>query len=350
MRFSLIFFGALLVGCNSTDSPDDYAQPNTVPGGVYILNEGEWQKNNSSLQWVYPQTGEVIGTNTRGIWDQLNWGDNGNFLAAKNDTGAVVVSGSNRIDFFLTDNGRFLKSFFFGNLKVEPREIISAGDGTWWVSSFTRNSVIRIRPSNLTIVEEQFTDAKPEYMVIANGYLWVSATGSAYGTTVNRIKLDSTRAFQAIEVGLNPARILETTSHIVVLILSHTWLPNSDSSRVVTLDKNSGEVTGTYRFREKALISIDHESSDYIQIATPTRLLRWVPGQETYNVLQTFSEKPTKGSILYEMAVDTIKNVTWLTTINDYTSPGWLEGFRNGERLYGPIQVGINPGSILWNY
>ncbi|NUQ82889.1 MAG: hypothetical protein HUU10_14890 [Bacteroidetes bacterium] len=347
MRFSLIFFGALLVGCNSTDSPDDYAQPNTVPGGVYILNEGEWQKNNSSLQWVYPQTGEVVGTNTRGIWDQLNWGDTGNFLSARNDTGAVVVSGSNRIDFFLTDNGRFLKSFFFGNLKVEPREIISAGDGTWWVSSFERHSVIRIRPSNLTIVEEQFTDLKPEHLIIANGYLWVSATGWGAGTTVNRINLKS-NSFQAIEVGLNPARIVETSTQMVVLILDNPWGESPDS-RVVTLNKVSGEVTGTYRFGE-TLYSMDRESGDYIQLQTATRLIRWIPGQESFTVLQVFADKPTTGSIVYEMSVDTVKNVTWLTSINNYTSPGWLEGFRNGERLYGPIQVGINPGSILWNY
>ncbi|WP_297117473.1 DUF5074 domain-containing protein [uncultured Porphyromonas sp.] len=229
---SLLLLSILSLGVLSSCRDDDpivpaeseeIANSSQVSGGVvgfYLLNEGNYQANNSSLDYM----NLVSGTYTRNIYATVNpnvvkeLGDTGNDLQAYGSRLYAVINSSNKVEVLDAQSGKRIGQVNIPNC----RYICFDGDNAY-VSSYvstldTRDAqgqvpsaVYRVNLNTLTITGQVIVGYQPEEMVITGGRLYVANSGGYvkphYERTISVVDLKSFTEVDKIEVGMNLHRL-----------------------------------------------------------------------------------------------------------------------------------------------
>src|SRR3990172_2501093 len=121
-----------LTGCKTsgTDTPPE-TPPHTK--GVYVLNEGNFGRPNSTLSFYVPDSNstyqDVFGTvNSRSI------GDTGNDIVLFGTKGFIVVNNSHKVEIFSTENNASLGTVQLPN--KSPRHIAVASETKAYVTNW----------------------------------------------------------------------------------------------------------------------------------------------------------------------------------------------------------------------
>ena len=215
---------------NSCQEPDaivpsdseEIANSQQVSGGVagfYLLNEGNFQTNNSSLDYM----NLVSGTYTRNIYATLNpnvvkeLGDTGNDLQIYGSRLYVVLNSSNKVEVLHAQSGKRI-----GQVDIPNCRYICFKDDNAYVSSYVSTStrdaqgqvpgaVYRFNLNTLAITGQVVVGYQPEEIIIKGDRLYVANSGGymapKYERTVSVIDLKSFTEVDKIEVGLNLHRL-----------------------------------------------------------------------------------------------------------------------------------------------
>jgi hypothetical protein len=216
-------------------------------GSVYVLNQGTWNQNNSSVTSYNIDN----GTSTSDWYKAQNaigLGDTGNDMAIYGGKIYIVVNVSNVVT--VTDlNGKLLKtiSFLNGTTSRQPRCVAFNKDKAY-VCSYD-GTVARIDTTSLSIDAYTTVGANPDGICVANGSLYVSNSGGlsstgVYGTTVSVVNIDQFKETQTITVNMNPYTI-RTGSDGNVYVLSHGNY-GTITSVIQMINSSTNAVTKTY--------------------------------------------------------------------------------------------------------
>ncbi len=168
----------LAVSCTDTDpvQPDENDSVDSLARGVYILCEGLWKMDNSTLTRYNPDNGRVENNIFRRANPGLRIGDTGNDIVLRGDTAFVAVTTSRTIEVFRASTGRWLTRVQLGEGKM-PRYIAFAPDGLY-VSTYTHNTVSRLDPVTLLPVgADIFSGPAVEGIAYAGNAIFAANSG-----------------------------------------------------------------------------------------------------------------------------------------------------------------------------
>ncbi|MCS7229498.1 MAG: YncE family protein [Candidatus Kryptonium sp.] len=197
-----LFLTVLLIysGCKKSE-PVTSDVP--VLRGVYVLNEGNFGRNNSTLSYYVPDSNIVYEdvfsrVNGRGL------GDTGNDIVISGDGSKayIVVNNSDKIEVIETRTHRSLATILLS--QASPYKIALHGN-RGYVTNLYRGAVSVIDlTTNRVVVDTIKVGSNPTGIVAFGNKVYVANSGFGNGRTVSVIDPSTNRVIKTINVGDGP--------------------------------------------------------------------------------------------------------------------------------------------------
>ncbi len=338
---SIILLSIIFYSC----SKDNSIQPLTpVTKGVFVINEGLYNQNNSEITFYDPSTDQTI-TN---FYSQKNGkiiGDNANSMFIFNNKGYVAVDGSNKIEVINLIDGSSLGMIDLGQ-NGSPREIFILNSNRGFVTSFSKNSVIEFNPTSFTITQEFSVGKYPEGIAFANNKLFVANSNLGNGNTVSVIDLNSNSVVKTLQVGKNPRFVGIANDSRVIIGCSGDFFDAVGLGGYYFIDPINLTITDS--------IILNYHPQDYA--LTKDNYLFYINDRGIGKINLTNKNVDTvfiNGMIIndiygiaYSLAFDEINQKLYIGNPKNFTQNGEVKIFdRNGNYLK-KFDTKINPGAI----
>lgn len=212
----VFFCLCLLVSCRTPEviypSEDEHVTSDTMPGGLYILNEGNMGSNKARIDYMNLQTG-VYTTN---IYGQQNpnqikeLGDVGNDIKVYGSRLYAVINCSHKVE--VMD----LQAHRIGQVDLPNCRYLAFADGKAYISAYVGSvidpemlgSVYEVDTATLQIIREVKVGHQPDELTILGNRIYVCNSGgyltNRYDSTLSVVDLNTFEEVKKIPVGLNP--------------------------------------------------------------------------------------------------------------------------------------------------
>ncbi|OOQ62123.1 YncE family protein [Mucilaginibacter pedocola] len=342
---------AILASCSKDKTPTPEI-PAAERAGIYVLNEGGFRSNNSTLTY-YDFASKAIIPNIFSVTNAgAELGDTGNDVQVYGSKMYIVVNYSSTIEVVNPKTAKSIKQIELRDAGVgrQPR-IIVFNKNKAFISTYD-GKVAVLDTASLAVEKFINVGRNPEQMVIANGKLYVANSGgldsfTAIGPdkTVSVIDLATLTETKKIEVGLNPINIAADAYGDVYVISYGTDYP---AKPVLTIINNSTDVV-------KSSASIDAGyAADFVVNGDLAYYITDAGKVKVYDVKtdvvskENFISDGTALVLPYALAIDSTTGELFVTDAVSYGSNGALYAFdKTGKKEYS-FTVGINPGSIAF--
>ncbi|TWP23408.1 YncE family protein [Apibacter muscae] len=208
----------VLLGITSCSNDDNFnsqiqAPPLKSSNVTYILNEGSFGSNNSTLSYFNNDTGELINDYFQKINPSKGGlGDTGNDLKIYGSKMYAVMNASNSVEVMNSKTG-----VSEGKITIPNARYIAFDKGFAYVSSYASATygngealgiVFKIDTTNLQIISEVNVGRQPDGLAVVHNKLYVANSGGYtttgdYETTVSVVDLNSFQVTKNIEVAPN---------------------------------------------------------------------------------------------------------------------------------------------------
>lgn len=339
----------LLSGCK--DSPTMPEIPvNQQAKGVYVLNEGLYSQNNSTLSY-YELTSRQVLLNVFAVANGgRSLGDTGNDLVIVGNTGFIAVNVSNKVEVIDITSFKSKGTIDLG-AGSGPRRIYAKDSLTAYVSGFS-GKVYKIDAKTMTVVKEIPVGSYPEGMVEAGGRLFVANSGLGSGNTISVIDLNTDIVLETITVGTNPVNLAKDKNNILYSICTGRY--------------DSADIGGAiYKINPAGLDVIDslilpQNPSD--AVVTPDNIMLVLNNYGVMKVdLGNFKKAPelfiggmsvnSLYGVIYSIAYDPIDMLLYLGNPKDFTQNGEVAIFDLSGKEVRRFEAGLNPGCLaIVNY
>ena len=354
MKKSSVFLMAAVismvgVSCKK-DDVDEHEQPK-ITRGLYVLNEGLFNQNNTTLTFYNAST-NTTSTDIFATANGSGLGDTGNDLIIYGSKIYIVMNGSSYVQVSSAATAKSLQKIEFKNNGGAPRlpryalpyknkVLVSSYDGT----------VAVIDTTSLQVEKFITVGANPEMMAIAGDKLFVSNSGGfnlVPDSTVSVVDLVTMTETRKITVGVNPGGIAaDEAGNIYVACTGNygTIKPSLVKFNSLTgaIIKKADTAVGKIRFYDGQLFV----TAGYI-------------GSKSVRVLNTTDFKQaspnfvTDGTVIispYGFTIDNSTGEVFVADAKNYTSTGEIFCFdKTGKKKYSfSVSPGVNPNSVgIW--
>lgn len=204
-----VLFSLFALGFASCESDNEgtsaWEAPEITKTGVYILNNGDWGKNDASLSYFNVEKQKLTSEVFYNMNGEQKLGDLGQDMTIYGSKMYITVTGSNKI-FITSRSAKILRTIDpkNGDQPMEPR-YTKAYNGKVYVTTQS-GYVLQIDTTSMAIDKQIKVGLYPEQMTIVGGNLYVANSGQGADNTVSVINL-STFAETKITVATNPDKI-----------------------------------------------------------------------------------------------------------------------------------------------
>ena len=208
-----LLIGATFTACNDDNDIDDGAKPEVPINGIYILNEGAYDKNNAGISLYDPDKIQDFSADIYYAQNGKQLGDTGQDIIVYNDYLYVTVYGSQYIA-KLNSAGLEQARYSFTEEQGAPRYMV-AKDGKIYVTLYSGN-VARLSANDLTFEGMVKVGNNPEQIVEIDDKLY--CVNSGWGAD-NRLSIIDTHTFataEHVEIITNPEHIIEVDDNIII--------------------------------------------------------------------------------------------------------------------------------------
>lgn len=345
----------LVCSCNDMN---DVPSPNKLPatpgetGRLYVLSEGLFNMNNSTLCCI-DFTKRTITPGFFSLMNERGLGDTANDMKRYANLLWIVVNVSSQVEIVDVNTGvsiRQIPLFNDNGVARQPRFITFNGNKAY-VCSFD-GTVTRIDIPTLKIDGVTVCGRNPDGIAVANGKLYVSNSGGLdipnYDSTVSVINLNSFSEIKKITVGLNPFKI-DADSEGDVYVVSRG---NNGNIKAVwsRIDSKTDEVVQTFDSIPVVNFTIHNDIAylynfDYI---TNNYSIKTFDCKTEQILSDHFISDSTTLERPFGIYVHPYNGNVYLTDARSYTVQGSLFCFnRNGKLLYKIEDLGLNPNTVL---
>lgn len=214
-------------------------------GGVYVLNEGNFNKGNASITAYNPETGDV----NQQAFQAKNGsnhvlGDLGQSFAHIDGRLYAVINNSDKIEVM---DPQTLQSI--GTISLpegsSPRYMVKASDGIGLVTNLYKNSVYAIDLSSLTVMKEIPVGHNPEGIAVSNSKAYVANSGLGAGNSLSIIDTQTMQVVDSLNVGDNPTTVKTDASGRVWVVCTGAYNDYNDPGddtpgKIVLLNGSDG--------------------------------------------------------------------------------------------------------------
>ena len=344
--FKFLMLTAVAVPFLSSCDPktNEPVQTPKISTGVFVLNEGKFQKNNASLAYYDFLTGFgsndiFLDKNNRGL------GDTGQDMIKYGSKLYIAVYGSNTIEVVDATSG---VSFKFLTLQ-SPRSL-TAANGKVYIVQFDGH-VAQMDTITCSIDRTITVGSGPDKSVIANNKLYVANTGglSTKDSTVSVVNLSTFTETNKILVNLNPSGNIKADSYGNVYIVSNG---------------NYGSIPGKFQRIEAGTDKVTDINvavkgftidGDYAYIYNFSYDSNWQAISKKISVYDVKNDKIVSDSLAtpsiiktpYCIAVNLVTKDIYLG-VTDYSTAGKMYCFgQDGSQKF-TFTTGVNPSKLVF--
>ena len=338
---------SVLSACHKDKNDPTPDKPTAERAGVYVLNEGSFNSNNSSLTY-YDYTTKVTTPDLFKAANAKGLGDTGNDIQVYGSKMYIVVNVSSTIEVVDPKTAKSIKHIEMkdGGKGREPRSIVFYKNKAF-ISSFD-GTVAVLDTASLTFDKFIKVGRNPEQMVIANDKLYVANSGGLDylnpDKTVSVIDLTTLAESKKIEVAVNPTTIAADEFGDVYVIAYGTY---PSTPKLTIIDNKTDKVKST----------TDIDAGYGTPFLVNGDVAYYYTSLNKINVYDVKTEAVTKDSFIsdgtalaipYALAIDSTTGELFVTDALSYSGVnGLLYAFdKNGKKEY-TITTGINPGTII---
>lgn len=348
IQFSILTLLTILlaVSCNK----DEAKQPEKpeVTSGIYILNEGNFGANNTTLTY-YDFANQKATTDYYKNVNGSSLGDTGNDMIIYGGKMYIVMNVSSYLEVADAGTARSIKKIDLkdpNGQPLSPRYVVSSGKNVF-VSCWS-GSVAVIDTATLAITKQITVGANPEQMAVSGNRLYVTNSGGitpGFDSTVSVIDLNSLAEISKIKVGKNPATIeADHSGNIYVGFIGDYDNIKPGLVKINTADnkivQSSALAVAKLRFHDgKLFANGGYLGSPNVQIISTSTL---TPSSSN------FVTDGTKIGIPYGLEIDPANGDVYVGDMVDYVSPGKVYCFdKEGKQKFSfSVEPGVGPNSI----
>lgn len=328
--------------------------------GVYVLSEGLFNLNNSTLSWIdfstgLPDSWNSPTGNSYDCFEKVNGrrlGDTANDILLYGSRLYIAVNVSSTIEILDAATGHSLKQIQMsrnGN-PSEPRYMTANGHYVY-VCSFD-GTVTRIDTLTMKADATVTVGRNPDGICCTAGKLYVSNSGGLDfdnpDSTVSVIDLATFSEIKRISVRQNPGSLYADGNRVYVVSRGiYDYDKNDYDSRLHCIDTENDQVIETY---DIPILKMDLHDGQ-----------AWFYGYGSGGTIQILdlasgriidSDFITDGTIIerpYGIKVEPTSHKVYVCDAADYVTPGSLCCFApDGHLLYRIRNIGINPNTIVF--
>jgi DNA-binding beta-propeller fold protein YncE len=313
--------------------------------GIYILNEGVIDMNNSMLSYYDCQ----LGTLRRDIFKEVNHrglGDTGNDLQRYGQKLYVVVSRSEQLEILDIYTARSLAQVPLTG--KQPRSIAFFRDKGY--VSCLDGDVVQIDTLTLSVEKIRYSGENPEGIHVANGKLYVANSGGLnfprYNQTLSVFSLPDLTLQKNIRVVANPYVLASNDVDNIYLVSRGNYedIPYAlqrISTQVDSVICQFEEAVLNFTLSGEALYVYHYDFNTRNSWLKKIHRFTGNPFPEQLIADGTRIETP------YALAVNDVNGDFFITDAHQFTVNGDLFCFdKNGKKKL-QIEVGINPSRVV---
>ena len=356
-KLNYVFFALIIIfsSCRKDkETTPDKQDITPVRKGLYVLNQGNQNNNNSTLTYYDYATKALVPdqfftANNRGL------GDTGNDAEVYGSKLYIVVDVSNTVEIVDAMTAKSIKQIPFvnGTKGRQPRYIVFDKNKAY-VSSYD-GTVAVIDTASLAVEQYITVGRNPEHMAIANGKLYVANSGGLsfpdYDQTVSVIDLTTKLVIKTITVTENPNSVAADQYGNVYILSTGNYADIIPAMNII--DSKTDLVTKTFDNFPGNVMTIN---GDYAYIAGTAYDVNYntIPVIKLFNVKTAVVERAnfiTDGTSLttpYGINADPVTGEIFITDAKDYTTNGEVYCFSNGGVKKYSLTTGIDPGNVTF--
>ena len=343
--FLIVLLAVLFTACKKKPVTPD----NSIIGsnGLFILNEGVWEHNNSSISYYNLDnnscTADIFTTvNNRGL------GDTGNDLQRYGSRLYCVVNTSENVQVMDLYTAKVIGTVPL--VGKSPRRICFDGPKAY-VSCFD-GTVVRFDTAALAVEATVAVGPNPEGVCVTNGKLYVANTGGYnapnYGTTVSVIDLASFAVVKNISVVENPNRLfLAPNQQDIYLISNGNYFDvNPCLQKISTV---TDEVVRTFDFEITNMAILGSRAYLYsYNYSTEEYTIQVMDLSSETIINEHFISDNTSLETPYGIAVNPKNGDVYVTDAHNFIVNGDVYCFGQDGKKKFSFEVEINPSAMLF--
>lgn len=343
-------FGAACVFLGTSCSKDDDKpmDPAPVTTGLYVLNEGSFNGNNTSLSY-YDFSTSLASTDFYQNANGSSLGDTGNDMLIYGSKLYIIMNVSSYVEIADAATAKSIKKLEMadGANKRSPRYAVPYKNKVL-ISSFD-GTVAVLDTASLTVDKYITVGANPEQMEVVGDVLYVANSGGLsfpdYDSTVSVVNLNTFTEVQKIVVGTSPTKMASGDGKLFVICSGNYMdIPAKLVSINVSDNLSTNEVeenAGAVRFYDhKLYLSSGFGATPAVKVLNATDLSL---SAENYISDGTSITAP------YSINFDPETGDLFVTDAKNYISSGEVFCFgKDGKKKYSfLVTPGINPNKVI---
>lgn len=343
--FSLALFTA---SCKKDDQKPDPVPEVTT--GVYVLSEGNFTANNTTLAYYDFATQTVAGDFYKTV-NGSGLGDTGNDMLLHGEKLYIVMNGSGYVEVADASTGRSIKKIEMkdaSQVNREPRYAVAHRNHVF-VSNFD-GTVAVIDTASLTVVKSIAVGTNPEEMAISGTNLYVTNSGGltpGFDSTISVIDLATLTETTKFKVGVNPTTITADDAGNLFIGCTGIWGRSTGSvvkvsTATQTVTKSADTAVGKLAYFDGKLFATGgYFGSSNVRILSTTDFSAATPN---------FITDGTAIGIPYALNIDKTNGDVYVGDAVDYVSPGQIFCFdKNGKKKFSfSVAPGVAPNTVAF--
>lgn len=348
--FITLAFVTVLASCSKDKEEPTPDKPTAERAGIYVLNQGNIGKNNSTLTY-YDYTAKTLVPDAFVAGNTAKLGDTGNDVGVYGSKMFIVVNYSGLVYITNAKNAKVIKQLVIN----QPRYVVFYGKNAF-VDSYN-GTVSVIDTASLTVTKTINVGRGPEQMAISNGKLYVANSGGLdypnFDKTVSVIDLATLTETKKITVTVNPVTITADKYNNIYVLSAGNYggtdpVKDPSVNGGITVINASTDVV-----KSKSDLSLGYNlpigtQGDYFYYPTADNKIAMVNAKTQVLERANFI---TDGTILiapYAIAFDDITGEVFIADAKDYNSNGVVYAFNKAGAKQYTITTGISPGRIAF--
>lgn len=350
--FVITYFAVLLSCVQEPTNPIKDENIQFSSKGAYILCEGLWGFDNSSLDRFDSEKNILINQYFKKVNPGYKLGDTSNDIILKGDTAFVVVSTAKTIEVFLVSTGKYIGRINLAGNRC-PRHICIVNDSSAWITDLYSHSIIEFNPTTLKLTGiELKTGPAPEGIVIWNNILFVANSG--YGDYLKNepnagtISVIDAIAKQEITRIKNITNVVDLLINYKTNTLYATYfslLSQKDSTGgIVEINLDSYKETNRWRIdAQKTILSTTNDTMYFIN-KNGLYIIDFTKEIKQYELLI----KNNSSDNWYSLAID--DNKLWIANSFNHQINGELLIYDLNDltKILQKFSTGVNPNKIVF--
>lgn len=357
----VFFFSVLFLFTKCVTSPEAPEDQELIIGdeGVFILCEGLWGSDNSTIDRIDLASGRINNSYFRLANPNMKLGDNAGDVVIKGDSVFVAIATYGTIEIFSKSTGKSFGRITLPN-NSQPRKMSLINDTTLLVSLLFKQAIAVINPVTLNLLSTIDVGPFPEGIASFANKLFVANSG--YGDyfhkqpkagTISVIDIIEKKEIANLTCGNNPIEVV-ASSKFGRVYAAYYNLPSLKDSLGGIIEYDASNFTELRHWRLRATditLSASQDTLFFLNGNTEgISGINFIDLNENSAVSKEYIANPNPSQIWYALEQSPDKSSLWIGNAKRFESNGEILIFENriGGNMIRNFATGINPNKIIF--